>query len=392
MDKRKSLSIGEKIIFLLLVLFPFGQLLRSNLVLLGKSIVVQPIDIVALCTIPLLFLPRLKKPHTIAFTGFFVALIFSFLFSLTLFKPLDLVPGALYLLRVMGYFGIFVVAWNISDTKGAFRDLIVSALFFEAIAVGLFGWFQYSVFPDLRSLILYGWDDHLFRLVSTFLDPGFTGLILSLGFVISLARYLKRRSATLALSTVFFLVTIGFTYSRASYLALLAGALTLFYLQKKIRLFLFVFLGLVLVAIFLPRPQGEGVHLERLSSIYKRIWNYEDSIQVIKKFPLFGVGYNNLCEAKIKYLGATNSDSHACSGFDSSILLILATLGVAGLIIFVYLIVSIWKLTTVNFYGTVFKSSLAAIFVHSLFVNSLFYPWVLAWMGLLLGASFRERS
>ena len=38
-----------------------------------------------------------------------------------------------------------------------------------------FGILQYALVPDLRSLHILGWDDHLNRLAGSFLDPNFTG-------------------------------------------------------------------------------------------------------------------------------------------------------------------------------------------------------------------------
>ncbi|MBU0572119.1 O-antigen ligase family protein, partial [Patescibacteria group bacterium] len=185
------------------------------------------------------------------------------------------------------------------------------------------------------------------------------------------------------------IISIAFTYSRAGYLALAGGLFTVFLLKKNLRLFFIVVLAFVLLVIFLPRPGGEGVKLERTASIVLRMEDYRDTLTIFNKVPLFGVGYNNMCVARAKYLGQANLNSHACSGSASSLLLLLATTGVLGFLIFANLIQRIVIDLTKNTYGLTFLSCLVALFIHSIFVNSLFYPWVMGWMGLLLSISLK---
>jgi hypothetical protein len=96
-----------------------------------------------------------------------------------------------------------------------------------------------------------------------------------------------------------------------------------------------------------------------------------------------------MCRARVQLLGQVDLNSHACSGSASSLLLILATTGVLGFIIFVNLIYKLIADLAKNTYGLTFLSCLVAVLVHSLFVNSLFYPWVMGWMGLLLSISLK---
>lgn len=392
MGRTKALALGEKLIFILLVLFPFGQLIRLSLNIFGQGVVVQPIDLIAGLVLLLVLFSKTDKPSTKVFRAFFVALLYSFVFSIVFFKVSRLVPGALYFLRLVSYYFLFILAWNLSKRKKGFKELILNALLMVAVIVGIFGWFQYFRYPDLTSLKFLGWDDHLFRLVSTFLDPGFTGIILALGFLISLVKFFREKKKIFLIALLFLLVTTAFTYARAAYLALLAGSVVVLFLEKKIKIFALILAGLVLIAVSLPRPSSEGVKLERLSSVYPRLENYKESFEIIKTSLLFGIGYNNLCEAKVKFLGQIGTDSHSCAGLDSSILMIWATTGIFGLIIFSYLIFAVWTKSSADIYGLIFKSSIVAVFVHSLFTNSLFYPWVIAWMVLLLGASFKETS
>jgi len=150
--------------------------------------------------------------------------------------------------------------------------------------------------------------------------------------------------------------------------------------------------SLTLIIFLLPRPASSGVELERTFSILARFKNYQETLAVWEKSPLFGVGYNNLCLAKIKYLNHGDYLSHSCSGSDSSLLGLLATGGVLGLISFTSLLKQIVKNLDYQNLGGGFSACLVALLTHSLFVNSLFYPWVMGLMGLLLAISQKNEA
>ena len=75
-----------------------------------------------------------------------------------------------------------------------------------------------------------------FRLVGTFLDPGYMGLLMAFGGIMSLDKYLMTKKKSGFVKTVFFAVTLLFTYSRASYMAFLFGISYLFFKYKKIKI------------------------------------------------------------------------------------------------------------------------------------------------------------
>jgi len=309
---------------------------------------------------------------------------FSLLFSLTLFPATSVVVGLGYLFRLVAYASIFYLVRKNN------KDLVYKALILVSVFIAIFGWVQYFFYPDFRLFSVWGWDKHLYRLIGTFMDPGFTGILLTLGFILSLGLYLKRKSRLyLAISVLLFTATL-FTYSRASILALFVSAgRRLGGMKRGKGMMTFAFL-LLLALFLLPRPGGAGVMLERLFSVYARLRNYRQTIYIWKQSPVFGVGFNNLCIAKNIFIGKTADLSHSCSGSDSSILMILATTGVVGLLIFIEFIKKVIYSIRKNSLGNVLLASMLAIFVHSLFVNSLFYPFVLAWMAILLGICLKE--
>jgi hypothetical protein len=119
---------------------------------------------------------------------------------------------------------------------------------------------------------------------------------------------------------------------------------------------------------------GEGTKLERSSSIMAKIENYKEGINVFTKSPLLGVGYDNLFYIRT----SSNINSHSLSGFDSSLLTILTTTGIFG---FIFFILGINK--KFNQSNLTQQSLLIAVLFHSLFANSLLYPWILFFIFLI---------
>ena len=80
--------------------------------------------------------------------------------------------------------------------------------------------------------------------------------------------------------------------------------------------------------------------------------------------------------------------SNAAAGLDNSLLFVTATTGIVGLAAYVFLLgkavfVSFRRLRTLKPLNALLTATLIAIIVHSMFNNSLFYPWVMIWLWLL---------
>ncbi len=387
MANAKRIKIINYLFLLFMVLFPLGQLIRINI---GGDIRIQPIDLVVFPSIFLikkrvLRIPEVKTALTI--------LIFSLIFSFSLFPVEQLFTGALYLIRLISYIFFYFILKDLLHKQILYRELVPKFLISIAMITALLGWVQYLLLPDLRAFYEFGWDDHLYRLVGSFLDPAFTGIVVVLASLLSLGLYLKEKGKLWFIITVFFLLTLSFTYSRASYLALIIGGT---YMLIIVREFKKIVLGLVLFAIIillLPRPSSEGAHLERTASANSRLVSYQEMFQVAKLSPLFGVGVNNICQAKITYLKLNTPTSHSCSGSDSSILLVLSTTGVIGLITLSTILLR--KFTNINkshWSSLILTSTVIAVLVHSQFNNSLVYPWVMGWVSVLAAWALRVKS
>lgn len=370
----KKSRIIQNLVFVILIIFPFGQLLNLEPL---PGIRIHLIDL--LCLFFLFINLELIKKHWMIVVGITYG---SFIF----FKAFDygFFIGALYLLRALSYFTFAITLKNLIKEKKLQKKLLINSLFVISLFVAIFGWFQYFYLPDVRWLKPFGWDDHLYRIVGTFFDPGFMGIILTLGFLLSLFYFLKYNSNKFLFYSFILLVTVAFTYSRASFLSLVVSLIFAGFLTKNIKKTIGILFLFVLMIFLLPRPSSEGVKLERIYSIDSRIENYKTTYQIFIKNPLFGVGFNNLCFYKTDTLKIENLGSHSCSGSDSSILYLLSTTGVIGTLLIIKIIKDFSsKLNFSNQNTQIFMTGLLAVVVHSQFTNSLFYPWVMAWMAVL---------
>lgn len=365
------------LIFLFLIIFPFGQILRVG--------ILQPIDVVVGIAAIYSIVKKLEVPEFLKHLRPFLFIAgISWIFSIFFFHQITVLYGLLYLVRLSAYFYFGVYVWNFVKKNKNNGKLLMDSLLSLSVISAVFGWLQFLTFPDIKPFFVWGWDMHLFRLVGTFLDPTFLGLIIVFGLILSIHRFIDSWNWKNGLVTLFLLISLAFTYSRASYLAFAAGILSIIFFQKKFKKLIFLVVGLGLIAFILPTSRNHSIELFRTFSAIARIENYQTTLKIFSKSPVFGIGYDNMCIAYQKYIGAQDFSSHACSGSDSSILFVLATTGVVGIIIFVFSIFKIIKILPRNRNFLILVSSFFALIIHSLFSNSMFYPWIMGWMVILL--------
>ena len=370
-------------IFLFLAVFPFGQIVRIG--------IIHPIDLIVGLTALYTIFKRLKGPRSIRYFGLFVLFAsISFIFSIFIFHQVELVYGLLYLFRLAGYYYFGIYVWNFARKSLKNKVLLTDSLIGISTVSAIFGWVQYFMVPDLKAFFIYGWDMHLFRIFGTFLDPTFLSLIIVFGLLLLIQRWIDKWSWKYFFVTVFLLVSLAFTYSRAGYLAFAAGVIVIIYLKRRFKNLLFLIGGLAIIALLLPTSKNHSIELFRTFSAIARIDNYKTTLQIFSKSPVFGVGYNNMCIAYQKYIGVQPFSSHACSGSDSSLLLILATMGVLGFLAFIFSISKIVKSLKRDSHFIILTSCFFALLVHSLFSNSMFYSWIMGYFIILLMVTSKE--
>lgn len=382
--------MGLFIIILYFIIFPFGQLLRFETSVFGIPFALHGLDIVSTFGILYVLLNH-NTAHPLRKYFYYLWCVFAFSLLISFaYYPLPIIlRGSLYLLRFISYYFFFELVWQICKTT---EDRVQKVLLSSLLATAVFGWIQYMWLPDLRFLYYFNWDDHLYRLTGTILDPGFMGILMVFGALICTGHYLKTKRFLFLVLCLLFSATTLFTYSRASYLSLLTGVFALLYFHKKTQFIIF-FLVIIFGSLFLlPKKEGEGVNLLRTNSIFQKATNYQETLEIISDFPVTGVGFNNLCMERIVRFDFAGFESHSCSGSDSSLLFVLATTGILGSLTFVSVIMRIPFYLTNSVHGEIFISSAFSLFVHSFFLNSLFYPWVLGVFVCLLALSVKENT
>ena len=273
-----------------------------------------------------------------------------------------------YWWRLGGYWFFYVTA------KATKKVDWVKYLRWLGVIWAMGGWIQYFAYPDLRPLEVAGWDPHYKRIFGIFLDPNFMGIMTVLTI---LGWFFEKPAKSVWLIRAFLLATLAFTYSRGSFLALAGAGAYYAWVRKKF--WVIGVMGVIgAVAWFgLPRPGGEGVKLERTASIEGRINNWREGAAMFRRYPLLGVGYNAL-----RYARNQPTKNHAGAGWDNSLLIVATTTGMVGLMVFLIFLKEVWRQKSL-----IIKLTFLAIIIHSLFVNSLFYPWVMMWGWIVIGSA-----
>jgi len=230
-----------------------------------------------------------------------------------------------------------------------------------------------------------GWDPHYKRIFALIFDPNYLGLILVLGFL--LRHSTRKINSKEIIIQIIFLITVLFTYSRSSYLALISALIFYAWKIKKVVPYLSVSIILLISLLYLPRPAGAGVRLERLFSIKERLTNWQSAGLIIIRHPVLGVGFNTLRFAR-KNIGSLPENwltGHSAAGVDNSFLFVAATTGLTGVIIFLFFLANLFNQSDLT--G---KTALIAVSIHSLFLNSLLFNFILIWLWLILALSKKE--
>lgn len=349
-------SLSTLILYLTAIVFFFGQLFRLNLFSLSFPV----IDI---CLMSLAFVnlfSQKSKPKNKYFLCFLVFAWFSYFINLLFFR-FPFLGGFSYLVRLTSLISFLIFPLKIDQKFISFLNIIL-------IANVIFGLIQYFLWPDFTAFSAFNWDPHLYRLVSTFFDPTFTGLIYLIFLIKTYLNQCAKPSRMNLILIILTYIALALTYSRSTYLALVVVSFFYSLKIKQFKIFYFTLILILATILILPRNPGEGTKLERTSSIKAKIENYQEGIGVFTQSPFIGHGYDNL--AYVRQIKIPQSHSNA--GFDSSLLTILCTTGLMGLFLFL--------LGLKNFYtknNLLSQMALIAVLVHSLFANSLLYPWTL---------------
>lgn len=397
----------------LLFLFPLGELGRFQI---GDGVATKINDIAVFIVVVCWVLHKIviKKKEitktnffTKPFIIFFCICIFSLLTNSTRFFVNELFVGFLYLLRLGMYISLFFI---VSDFDEKFKKKIFLFLtVIGAVVLGI-GYVQYIFYQNLRNLYYLGWDEHLYRLFSSFLDPNFAGVffVLYLVFLCGLLvdtlhkKQINKSILYILLSSLTF-AAILLTYSRSALFTLIVSMCIFLILTKNKKWI--IGMSTVLIVFFIIASRSffvENLNLLRTASSGARIETAKNALEIIAKNPIFGVGFNMYKYAQVKY-GFRSSEqikkSHADSGTDNSFLFILATTGVIGFVAYFFLWSSIIKKAYLIYkksnnsqkiYSIVVLSSVSGLFISALFINTLFYPFLVEWVFIVAAVALTK--
>ena len=107
----------------------------------------------------------------------------------------------------------------------------------------------------------------------------------------------------------------------------------------------------------------------RIFSIQSRLKANEKGLHLFVKYPVFGVGYNHIRD--VKGIEEKTASNHANSGYPSSFMTVLVSMGTIGLLSLLYLFFLLWKKGSIEQ-----KTLLTILMTASLFENILFIPFV----------------
>ncbi|OGC50203.1 hypothetical protein A2716_03265 [candidate division WWE3 bacterium RIFCSPHIGHO2_01_FULL_40_23] len=400
------------LLFLLLFVFLTASLGQFSVIASGENLKIYLFEILAFAfsVVGGFYLLNLKRKIIIpAFILF--ALLFTCYSLITLFISIGevTIPKAVfsgfYIARFLIYVMVSLIIYNLVHKDKKLQNKTSKILIVSSLLVSVFGFIQLAIFPDLSKLSLeLGWDPHINRLTSSFFDPNFAGAYIVLGFILLLSRFnelFSYRKTLGILVLIIHVLAIFLTFSRSTWLMLGVFVLITGLLRsKKVNILIFMVLFFS-VYFFVPRVQTRlsGVTDPSDSARYRLI-SWQNALSIAKTNLWFGIGFNNYRYYQDAYGFFDFRDStggHSGSGSDSSLLLVLATTGIFGLISYLLIYASFLIKTGKGIFLTrrlsypfVSFSSILSLFVHSQFVNSLFYPQILLWMWTLFAISYDE--
>lgn len=389
------MGLLKKIFVPTLFLFPLGEMVRINL---GGGFIIKPLDIgIGILLISWLSFKYFKKekikqanlllPITLFTLSGLIALITNNLrLSLS-----ELLLSITYLVRWLAYLGIFFV---ITDFDKEFKRRISKLLIIIGSLTLVLGYLQYFLYPNLKGLFYLGWDEHMYRMFSVFLDPNFAGAFFVLFFLFLADLFFKKKSFLIGLLLVFTLGAIFLTFSRSALMMLIISSSLLFILMNK-KIWIAILLGIVFLILVISSRYFniENINLFRIVSTEARFETARNAIKIIQDYPVFGIGFNTYRYAQLRYGFRNNMAttlSHADASPDNSFLLIAATSGIVGITLFTIFWTKILAYSVKD--NPLVLSSVVGICVNSLFINSLFYPFIMLWIWIILALSTKNHN
>lgn len=278
---------------------------------------------------------------------------------------------------------------------------------FYAAIVGLvtLGYVQLWVVPELATLG-GGWDPHRYRFVSTWLDPNFLGMFLVIT-LLWLSRPGGARKHRNLPHLVLIIAAVGgllLTQSRSSLMAAAVASMVVVpwlitsYLPRLKAAQKLMVSSTVVIALIISAGIGGVLLKERLTGLLsgtdptvairyvalQHVWG------LVQEHGWLGVGYNAYQFAALRQGLIGDFTIHSRAGSDNSWLTVWVTTGIAGLLLFIGLWLTIagqliarWRQDHRPTAAATLIALLAMV-AHSQFVNSMLYAHLLVTLAIVV--------
>ena len=314
------------------------------------------------------------------------------------------ISASISFILLLGYF-LFV---NLMRTEKWIKRAIIGFVS-SASVVALIGVFEF-IFGAKNN----NWLDQSFhsiiktRVVSLFENPNMLAVFLVMAFPFLLALCVKAKETNAKFLTkalvVIFILCIIFTWSRAAWIAVIVGILLFAALctTKAFRIFGMVLLGLPLLPIILPTSILERfLSISNLadSSIAYRIYTWQGTLNAIKDYLFFGIGYGDSAFQTV-YPSYSFSGIEAAPHSHSLILQILLCMGVIGFLVFCVAIFFSFQKSfefiknEKNFNSSIYVIASVASVASALIIGIFDYIWYnprifyLFWIVIAIGCAY----
>lgn len=313
--------------------------------------------------------------------------VLSLLFNWKNLTNYGFLTSFLYIFRWIGYMLVYFVVCSFDKS---FKKSIQLLMCICGFMILLLGYVQCFFYPNLRNLYYLGWDEHIYRMFSTFLDPNFAAVFFVLLLLLSFDIFFKSQkeknkslflfSGIVSLSTFF---GIFLTYSRTGLVMLVVSICVFLFLSEK-KIWIAGLLTASVLLLFVSQQffKSESTNILRITSSTARVSSSQKAITIFSHSPIFGVGFDayRYANQRLGFSKDNNLPNHAGAGTDNSFLFVLATTGVVGFAGYIFLLRSILRINN----SSLIVSSYVGIFVASFFINALFYPFLMQWLWMLI--------
>ena len=261
-------------------------------------------------------------------------------------------------------------------------------------AVAAIGLLQLILVPDIAFLTPYGWDPHRNRLVSSWLDPNFLSPFLVVCLSILITQFDRKNNPKInklgQIGLLFLLILANLlTFSRSG-LICIAIFVILIGIRYYRRVLAAIIIGFALIiTLYAPARQRVTGIINPDITANARLISWVESVQIGLINPIIGIGYNNYSVYKIE--NDKIEQKNSSFGADSTILLIFATTGILGSVlffgVFIYSIIRSLLSKRKNLY--ILGSGLMGVLAASNFNNIMLYPLMIPVLMLVI-ASINE--